>query len=175
MDNELIEKKWDLTQKLYFMGALWSYKIYSDTVLSDDRELVVKGLSYLEFEDIWMLWDIFPEEYIRQVWEEDMLLCETFYGSINHYLAYMLFGVDDYKSYQEKTSRKLERVIVKRKKRILTVLSIDAITSFPTKIMEFQSITNVLNLSRRLLERNSLLLHKLGIIHSRNITTSTFC
>lgn len=117
MDNELIEKKWDLTQKLYFMGALWSYKIYSDTVLSDDRKLVVKGLSYLEFEDIWMLWDIFPEEYIRQVWEENMLLSETFYGSINHYLAYMLFGVDDYKSYQEKTSRKLGRVIVKRKKK----------------------------------------------------------
>ena len=56
--DKIIEKKKALTQYLDDMGALWSYRIELDTILSD-RELIVKSLTYLELEEMDLLFDIF--------------------------------------------------------------------------------------------------------------------
>lgn len=107
-NNNIVHKKQDLTQYLYEIGALWSYKINSDTVLPD-RELIAKSLTYLELEDMWMLWDIYSEEYIRKVWEEDMLpQNEAYMGITNRIVAYVLFHVKDYETYKIQVCGRLD-------------------------------------------------------------------
>ncbi|MBQ0155804.1 MAG: hypothetical protein KBT22_04405 [Bacteroidales bacterium] len=106
-NEEILDKKRELTQYLYYQGRLWSYKIKTDTILSD-RELIEKSLNYLAFEDMWMLWEIYSEDYIRKVWEEDMLPNETFFGITNRQVAPMLFGIENYDAYREKICGKKE-------------------------------------------------------------------
>ncbi len=112
-DSELdnIEKKRELTQYLFEMGALWSYKIDLDTILPD-RELIEKSLIYLEFEEMYLIFDIFPYEKIRQVWIEDMVPCDHYYGVLNKLLAYLFFNVKNYKEFKEEVCGKKEVVKV---------------------------------------------------------------
>lgn len=97
--DKIIEKKKALTQYLDDMGALWSYRIGLDTILSD-RELIVKSLTYLELEEMDLLFDIFPYETVRDVWIEEMLPSE--YDTIlNKILAYLVFDVKNFKKFKE--------------------------------------------------------------------------
>lgn len=97
--DKIIEKKKALTQYLDDMGALWSYRIELDTILSD-RELIVKGLTYLELEEMDLLFDIFPYETVRDVWIKEMLPSD--YNIIlNKILAYLIFEVDNFDEFRK--------------------------------------------------------------------------
>jgi hypothetical protein len=97
--DKIIEKKKALTQYLDDMGALWSYRIELDTILSD-RELIVKSLTYLELEEMDLLFDIFPYETVRDVWIKEMLPSD--YNIIlNKILAYLIFEVDNFDEFRK--------------------------------------------------------------------------
>jgi hypothetical protein len=97
--DKIIEKKKALTQYLDDMGALWSYRIELDTILSD-RELIVKSLTYLELEEMDLLFDIFPYETVRDVWIKEMLPSD--YDIIlNKILAYLIFEVDNFDEFRK--------------------------------------------------------------------------
>jgi hypothetical protein len=97
--DKIIEKKKALTQYLDDMGALWSYRIELDTILSD-RELIVKSLTYLELEEMDLLFDIFPYETVRDVWIKEMLPSD--YNIIlNKILAYIIFEVDNFDEFRK--------------------------------------------------------------------------
>ena len=97
--DKFIEKKKALTQYLDDMGALWSYRIELDTILSD-RELIVKSLTYLELEEMDLLFDIFPYETVRDVWIKEMLPSD--YNIIlNKILAYIIFDVDNFDEFRK--------------------------------------------------------------------------
>ena len=97
--DKIIEKKKALTLYLYDMGALWSYRIELDTILSD-RELIVKSLTYLELEEMDLLFDIFPYETVRDVWIKEMLPSD--YDIIlNKILAYLIFEVDNFDEFRK--------------------------------------------------------------------------
>ncbi|MCQ2082568.1 MAG: hypothetical protein MJZ11_13015 [Lachnospiraceae bacterium] len=56
-----------------------------------------------------MLWDIYSEEYIRKVWEEDMLpQNEAYMGITNRIVAYVLFHVKDYETYKIQVCGRLD-------------------------------------------------------------------
>ena len=97
--DKIIEKKKALTQYLDDMGALWSYRIELGTILSD-RELIVKSLTYLELEEMDLLFDIFPYETVRDVWIKEMLPSD--YDIIlNKILAYLIFEVDNFDEFRK--------------------------------------------------------------------------
>ena len=97
--DKIIEKKKALTQYLDDMGALWSYRIGLDTILSD-IELIVKSLTYLELEEMDLLFDIFPYETVRDVWIKEMLPSD--YNIIlNKILAYLIFEVDNFDEFRK--------------------------------------------------------------------------
>jgi hypothetical protein len=97
--DKIIEKKKALTQYLDDMGALWSYRIELDTILSD-IELIVKSLTYLELEEMDLLFDIFPYETVRDVWIKEMLPSD--YNIIlNKILAYLIFEVDNFDEFRK--------------------------------------------------------------------------
>ena len=103
--DKIIEKKKALTQYLDDMGALWSYRIELDTILSD-RELIVKSLTYLELEEMDLLFDIFPYETVRDVWIKEMLPSD--YDIIlNKILAYLIFEVDNFNKFRKDVCGKM--------------------------------------------------------------------
>lgn len=104
--DKIIEKKKALTQYLDDMGALWSYRIGLDTILSD-IELIVKSLTYLELEEMDLLFDIFPYETVRDVWIKEMLPSE--YDIIlNKILAYLIFEVDNFNEFRKDVCGKMD-------------------------------------------------------------------
>lgn len=104
--DKIIEKKKALTQYLDDMGALWSYRIELDTILSD-RELIVKSLTYLELEEMDLLFDIFPYETVRDVWIKEMLPSD--YNIIlNKILAYLIFEVDNFNEFRKDVCGKMD-------------------------------------------------------------------
>lgn len=104
--DKIIEKKKALTQYLDDMGALWSYRIGLDTILSD-VELIVKSLTYLELEEMDLLFDIFPYETVRDVWIKEMLPSE--YDIIlNKILAYLIFEVDNFNEFRKDVCGKMD-------------------------------------------------------------------
>jgi hypothetical protein len=103
--DKIIEKKKALTQYLDDMGALWSYRIELDTILSD-RELIVKSLTYLELEEMDLLFDVFPYETVRDVWIKEMLPSD--YNIIlNKILAYLIFEVDNFNKFRKDVCGKM--------------------------------------------------------------------
>ena len=102
--EDIIEKKRELTQYLYDMGVLWSYRIDVDTILSD-KELIVTSLTYLDLEEMDLIFDIFPYETVRQVWIEEMLPSE--YDIIlNKILAYLIFRVENFNEFRKEVCGK---------------------------------------------------------------------
>lgn len=106
-ERDIIEKKRELSQYLFDKGALWSYKKNRRAILHD-KELIVTSLSYLELEEMDMLFDIFPYEEVRRVWIEEMVPNDQYYGILNKMLAYLFFGVKDYKKFKEEVCGKMD-------------------------------------------------------------------
>lgn len=107
MGSDIIEKKRMLTQYLDDMGAFWSYRIDSDTIMPD-KELVVASLIYLELEDMYLIFDVIPYEKIKKVWIEEMVSNDHYYGLHNEMLAYLFFNVKNYKKFKAEVCGKMD-------------------------------------------------------------------
>ena len=88
-----LDKKQSLSKQLYNSGHLWSYKAIGDHVVLPDEELILNGLSHLEFEDMPMLFAAFPYRQIKQVWRQRMLPYPDYYGTLNLLLAALFFHI----------------------------------------------------------------------------------
>ena len=62
-----LDKRLLLSKQLYDSGYLWSYKAIGDNAMLSDEELIVNGLSHLEFEDMPLLFEAFPYRQIKRV------------------------------------------------------------------------------------------------------------
>ena len=97
-----LDKKLSLTKQLYDRGYLWSYGTIGDHALLPDEELILNGLSHLEFEDMPMLFKAFPYRQIKQVWQQRMLPYPDYYGTLNLLLAALFFHIKSPKKYTSK-------------------------------------------------------------------------
>ena len=94
-----LDRKQLLSQQLYDSGYLWSYKAVGNNALLPDEELILNGLSHLEFEDMPMLFKAFPYRQIKQVWQQRMLPYPDYYGVLNLLLAALFFHIKSPKKY----------------------------------------------------------------------------
>ena len=97
-----LEKKQSLSKQLYDRGYLWSYRAASDNAVLPDEELILNGLSHLEFEDMPLLFEAFPYRQIKQVWQQRMLPYPDYYGTLNMLLAALFFPIKSPKKYTAK-------------------------------------------------------------------------
>ena len=97
-----LAKKQLLSKQLYDSGYLWSYKAIGDDAVLTDEELILNGLSHLEFEDMSMLFEAFPYRQIKQVWQQRMLPYPDYYGVLNLLLAALFFHIKSPKKYTAK-------------------------------------------------------------------------
>ena len=96
------DKKQSLSRQLYDSGYLWSYKAMGDHAMLPDEELILNGLSHLEFEDMPMLFEAFSYRQIKQVWQQRMLPYPDYYGTLNLLLAALFFHIKLPKKYTSK-------------------------------------------------------------------------
>lgn len=94
-----LDKRQLLSKQLYDSGYLWSYRAASDQAVLPDEELIVNGLSHLEFEDMPMLFEAFPYRQIKRVWQQRMLPYPDYYGTLNMLLAALFFHIKFPKKY----------------------------------------------------------------------------
>ena len=97
-----LAKKQLLSKQLYDSGYLWSYKAIGDDAVLPDEELILNGLSHLEFENMSMLFEAFPYRQIKQVWQQRMLPYPDYYGTLNLLLAALFFHIKSPKKYTSK-------------------------------------------------------------------------
>ncbi len=107
MKEDIIEKKRSLTQYLSERDDSLFYKIDIDTILPD-KELIVASLTLLEFEEMYLIFDIFPYELIREVWIAEMVSVDCYNSVLNKLLAYLFFGVKNYKKFRKEVCGKEE-------------------------------------------------------------------
>ena len=94
-----LDRKQLLSKQLYDSGYLWSYKAVGNNAVLPDEELILNGLSHLEFEDMPLLFKAFPYRQIKQVWQQRMLPYPDYYGSLNLLLAALFFHIKSPKKY----------------------------------------------------------------------------
>ena len=75
------------------MQVFWSYKKPDLNALSDDM-LIEKVLLHSDLDSIYKLFDIFPENQIRRIWEQSLLPDERMH-STNLLFAFLLFRIKD--------------------------------------------------------------------------------
>lgn len=75
------------------LQVFWSYKKPDLYTLSDEI-LIEKVLLHLDLDSIYKLFDIFPENHIRKIWEQRLLLDESIH-STNLLFAFLLFRIKD--------------------------------------------------------------------------------
>lgn len=97
-----LDKRQSLSKQLYDNGYLWSYRTSGDQAMLPDEELILSGLSHLEFEDMPMLFEAFPYRQIKQVWQQRMLPYPDYYGTLNLLLAALFFHIKSPKKYTAK-------------------------------------------------------------------------
>jgi len=97
-----VNKKQSLSKQLYESGYLWSYEAMGDHAMLPDEELILNGLSHLEFEDMPMLFEAFPYRQIKHVWQQRMLPYPDYYGTLNLLLAALFFHIKSPKKYTSK-------------------------------------------------------------------------
>ena len=97
-----LAKKQSLSKQLYDSGYLWSYKATGNDALLPDEELILSGLAHLEFEEMPMLFAVFPYRQIKSVWQKCMLPYPDYYGTLNLLLAALFFHIKSPKKYTSK-------------------------------------------------------------------------
>lgn len=81
-----------LSKKLIERNSFWSYKMHLDTPIPDDI-LIEKTLIYLDLDDINILFNLFPNRKIKQVWRNRLVIQGDYYRSLNKLLAWLYFDI----------------------------------------------------------------------------------
>jgi len=89
--------KSELIDKLKSQGSFWSYKIDNPGEVPDSI-LIEQTLRWGDVPEILVLFDIFPLQKIKSVWEMTMLPDKRIYPH-NYYLARIFFKIGEPKKY----------------------------------------------------------------------------
>ena len=89
--ENLENKKSLLWRHLERKGCAWSYAKFPKSM--DDELLIEKALLYLEFEELYKLCEIYPMQYLRNVWRKRLVSQGSYYDIINWLLAAMFFDI----------------------------------------------------------------------------------
>jgi hypothetical protein len=84
--------KKDLFNKLLLAKAFWSYETVTLEQMSDDF-LIEKTLLHLDIDDINLLFVLYPEKQIKQVWKERLCPLEPYYHDLNKLFAVAYFRI----------------------------------------------------------------------------------
>jgi hypothetical protein len=91
-----------LSQKLIERHGFWSYDLKCDTIIPDDI-LIEKTLLYLDIDEINMLFTIYPNKKIKQIWRERLVIQDDYYRKLNKLLAWMYFDIKNPEKYIKRT------------------------------------------------------------------------
>lgn len=80
-------------RELMDLQVFWSYE-KPDLYAISDEILIEKVLLHSDLESIYKLFDIFPENQIRKIWEQRLLPDESMH-STNLLFAFLLFRIKD--------------------------------------------------------------------------------
>lgn len=86
----IINSREALITYLNSVGAFWECQNKADQSTSD-KEIIYKALLFLEFEDMEQLFDLFPREQCKKVFEEKIESQGKYYDIIAHLLRYYFF------------------------------------------------------------------------------------
>lgn len=88
-----------LLEELQENHAFWSYDPGDlDGTNIPDELLIEQTLMHGDVEQLFLLFELFPETQIRTVWENQLVPHEK-YRSINHYLGLFFFHIKDISSF----------------------------------------------------------------------------
>jgi hypothetical protein len=74
--------------------AFWSYDPKSVTLARmDDGLLIEKVLYHLDWDDIMLLFEIYPKTQIKNVWKNTLCPLGQYFGSMNYLYAAVLFDI----------------------------------------------------------------------------------
>ncbi len=78
-------------------GAFWSYN--NSESFPSDETLMEKGLLYLEFEDMHILFELYGMKKLKKYWRENLVPQGKYYSTINWLLALYFFNIKNPDSY----------------------------------------------------------------------------
>ncbi|MBQ9713304.1 MAG: hypothetical protein IJV54_13565 [Bacteroidales bacterium] len=85
-------------------GAFWSHE-FPEGVLPDDEIIMEKGLLYLEFEDIPMLFKLYGRKRLMDFWRDRLVSQGEYYNVINWLLAVEFFHIKNPDQYLKKHAK----------------------------------------------------------------------
>jgi hypothetical protein len=83
------EVKRTLLDQLKAQGVFWSYSDLGAQV--PDETLIENTLIYLDLHEITLLFKLYPKDYVRKVWKENILTLEPRYHNLNKFIAWFYF------------------------------------------------------------------------------------
>lgn len=98
-----------LVDLLLKVNAFWSYADVSVENISDE-ELIEKTFTFLDLSDIALLFELYPRDYIRKVWRENMVIQGDYLFNLNIMIALYYFNIKQ----PERYLKRVEREHVKR-------------------------------------------------------------
>lgn len=87
----------ELLNKLKRQGAFWSYQIDNPAEVPDSI-LIEQTLRWGDVPEILVLFNLFPMQKIKQIWELTLLPDKRIYPH-NYYLARVFFNIDEPEKY----------------------------------------------------------------------------
>jgi hypothetical protein len=111
-----MEVRRNLYNKLLKHNVFWSFDKSSISIDSiSDEFLIEKVLLHLDIDDVLLLFSIFPEKKIKQIWRDRVSILEPYYHDINNLYAKILFGIKNPNSYMKRSYtnhiNKLEKLV----------------------------------------------------------------
>ena len=103
--------KQQLIHRLKLQGVFWNYQIDNELDLPD--EIIIENtLRWADVPEILALFDIYPKEKIKQVWETSLIPDKNLLAH-NYYLARVFFGIEnanEFISERSKQNSRYERI-----------------------------------------------------------------
>lgn len=108
MDSQLTKEL--LIEKLLKHNRFWSFNKQHLSEITDDI-FIEKTLLYLDIEDINLLFKIYPQKKIKQVWLERLAAQGNYYARLNKFLAWMYFDIKLPEQYLKRLEKQRFKIV----------------------------------------------------------------
>jgi hypothetical protein len=106
MENSRSMKR-ELLQKLKNEHVFWSYNPVEITAeIVSDEIIIEKTLTYLDIEDIDLLFHYYKPQYIKKVWRNNMAHQGDYLYSLNRFIAWYYFKITNPDKYLKRIENK---------------------------------------------------------------------